>query len=77
LLDLAHHQAEPRNLEYSVPQGEGIESHLIRYPDYLIERSSRIVEPANVAIALTVGSIAHTASVPLEDYCGVKLHSKH
>jgi hypothetical protein len=61
------------NLEYSVPQGEGVESHLIRYPNYLIEGSSRIVEPANAAIALTVGSIAHAADVPAEEYYGVGL----
>jgi hypothetical protein len=61
------------NLAYSIPQGEEVESHLIRYPDYLIEKSSRIVEPANAAIALTVGSIAHAASVPAEDHYGVKL----
>lgn len=61
------------NLEYAIPEGETVESHLFRYPDYLIEAASRIVEPANAAIALTVGSIAHAAGVPPADYHGVAM----
>lgn len=61
------------NLEYVPPPGEDVESHLIRFPGYLIEDASRIVEPANAAIALTVGSIVHAAGVPSEEYYGVSM----
>lgn len=39
-----------------------VESHLInrKYPDYLLEKSCRIANPAQSFQALTVGSIAHT-----------------
>lgn len=39
------------------------EEHLTEYPRYLLDPSSRIVEPAPAAIALTVGAIASAAAV--------------
>lgn len=59
------------NLEYEIPSGESVESHLLRFPNYLLENASRIVEPSNAAIAITVGSIANSAGRPPEDYYGV------
>ncbi|WP_172448442.1 S8 family peptidase [Caulobacter mirabilis] len=59
------------NLQYTSPLGP--EPHLENYPRYLLEENSRILEPANAAIAITVGSISHAAAVPPEDYYGVAL----
>jgi len=40
------------------------EEHLNRYPNYLLNLQSRLLEPAVGANVLTVGAIAHAAVVP-------------
>lgn len=57
------------NLEYRPVNG--VEDHLSNYPHYLLEDESRILEPGNASLALTVGSLAHAAAVPPEDFYGV------
>jgi hypothetical protein len=53
------------NLPFSGPVAQpGIRDHLIagrEYPDYLLERSARIANPAQSLQALTVGSVAYGA----------------
>lgn len=49
------------------------EDILKRYPDYLLDPSSRLLDPATAANVLTVGSMAHTNGIVKDDadYVGV------
>ena len=58
------------NLNY---KGKTAESSLTEYPHYLLEAGSSIYEPASAALALTVGSLSHSAAVPPEEAGGVRL----
>ena len=46
-----------------LPANGDHEDHLLGYPRYLLQESSRILEPAAAANALSVGAIAHSAAV--------------
>lgn len=51
------------NYHHTPPAGRA-EDHLLGYPGYLLEASSRLLEPSTGANVLTVGAVAHAAVVP-------------
>src|SRR5450432_762057 len=51
------------NLEYN-PGPQNGDMHVTKYPAYLLDPSSRLLEPAVAAITITVGSLARIAAVP-------------
>jgi len=52
------------NFEYNPGQDNSPDSHVQDYPHYLLNDEARIIEPATVATVLTVGALAHVATIP-------------
>ncbi len=52
------------NFDYDPGPDGSPDTHLQDYPRYLLSDEARIIEPATGAIVLTVGALAHTATVP-------------
>lgn len=53
------------NIDFDLKKHGSAANHFRRYPKYLLHDDSRIIEPATGAIVLTVGSLSHSANVPV------------
>ena len=52
------------NQFFSPGKDESFATHLVGYPQYLLNDDARIIEPATGAIVLTIGALAHSDALP-------------